>query len=151
MTREQLRGAITPELDVSDLETSLRFYVELLGFEVSFTRPEEKFAYLLVNGAGFMLEEIGAGRSFHSAPLERPYGRGVNFQIRVEDVGQLQRRLQAAAIPFVIPLEERWYRNGEEERGNRQFVVADPDGYLLRFFEDLGTRAHRSDEPAGDE
>jgi hypothetical protein len=24
--------------------------------------------------------------------------------------------------------------------GNRQFVVADPDGYLLRFHEALGTR-----------
>jgi catechol 2,3-dioxygenase-like lactoylglutathione lyase family enzyme len=24
--------------------------------------------------------------------------------------------------------------------GNRQFVVADPDGYLLRFFQDLGER-----------
>lgn len=26
------------------------------------------------------------------------------------------------------------------KNGNRQFVVADPDGYLLRFFSDLGQR-----------
>jgi hypothetical protein len=37
-------------------------------------------------------------------------------------------------------METRWYRIGRIERGNRQFVVADPDGYLLRFFEDLGER-----------
>lgn len=36
--------------------------------------------------------------------------------------------------------EERWYRQGEEEFGNRQFVLIDPDGYLLRFFTDLGRR-----------
>ena len=36
---------------------------------------------------------------------------------------------------------ERWYRKNGAEVGNRQFVVADPDGYLLRFFEDLGSRA----------
>ena len=30
--------------------------------------------------------------------------------------------------------EESWYRRGSEENGNRQFVVADPDGYLLRFY-----------------
>ena len=76
---------ITPEIDVSNLEESLKFYVELLRFELSFTRPEEKFAYLRLNGAGLMLEQIGAGRSFHEAPLERLYGRGVNFQIRVDD------------------------------------------------------------------
>ena len=39
-----------------------------------------------------------------------------------------------------MPLEERWYRREDEELGNRQFVVADPDGYLLRFFTNLGTR-----------
>lgn len=40
----------------------------------------------------------------------------------------------------MIELEERWYRPDAFEAGNRQFVVADPDGYLLRFFEDLGRR-----------
>ena len=37
-------------------------------------------------------------------------------------------------------MEERWYRVGAEARGNRQFWVQDPDGYLLRFFQDLGLR-----------
>ncbi|HEY0476960.1 MAG TPA: hypothetical protein VGD37_05520 [Kofleriaceae bacterium] len=37
-------------------------------------------------------------------------------------------------------MEERWYRRNDHEVGNRQFVVADPDGYLLRFFGDLGQR-----------
>ena len=143
MTPDQPETTITPELDVSNLETSLGFYVDLLGFEVSFARPEEKFAYLLWNGAGFMIEEIGAGRSFHGAPLQKPYARGVNFQIRVADVRTLHGRLEGAGAPFILPLEERWYRQGTNERGDRQFVVADPDGYLLRFFEDLGTRAHQ--------
>ncbi|MET0795719.1 MAG: VOC family protein [Polyangiaceae bacterium] len=143
MALEKTESTITPEIDVSNLETSLEFYVDLLGFEVSFARPEEKFAYLLWHGAGFMIEEVGAGRSFHRAPLEPPYGRGVNFQIRCADVRALHGRLQGAGARLVLPLEERWYRQGKNERGNRQFVVADPDGYLLRFFEDMGTRAGR--------
>ena len=135
---------LTPELDVSNLEQSLHFYVDLLGFELSYTRPEEKFAYLVRDGAALMLEQIGAGRSFHSSPLEPPFGRGVNLQLRVDDVRGLYRRLEAAGIAFVLPLEERWYRRDETERGNRQFVVADPDGYLLRPFENLGVRPARS-------
>ena len=46
----------------------------------------------------------------------------------------------AAGLEPQLPLEGRWYRRGAGEVGNRQFAVADPDGYLLRFFTDLGER-----------
>ena len=73
---------LVPELDVSDLARSLDFYVGLIGFEVLYERPEERFAYLTLGDAHLMLEEAaGPGRRFRTAPLERPYGRGVNFQI----------------------------------------------------------------------
>jgi hypothetical protein len=49
--------------------------------------------------------------------------------------------LELANIPLYLPLEEKWYRRDGTEVGNRQFVVADPDGYLVRPFEDLGERA----------
>jgi len=137
-----MTGRIVPELDVSDLDFSLAFYTALPGFRILYSRPEEKFAYLDLDGAHLMLEEAaGPGRRFRTAPLERPYGRGVNFQIEVEDAGALYERGRAAGCHFVIPLEERWYRKGTTFVGNRQFVVADPDGYLLRLFSDLGERA----------
>jgi hypothetical protein len=45
----------------------------------------------------------------------------------------------------VLDLEDRWYDRDSLSFGNRQFVVQDPDGYLLRFFQDLGSRpAQRS-------
>ena len=56
------------------------------------------------------------------------------------------------ASTIVVPIEERWYRvdvaesggrwqvKGPTDAGNRQFVLADPDGYLWRPFRDLGTR-----------
>ena len=70
--------------------------------------------------------------------MERPFGRGINFQIQVGDAASLCARVAEASV--VLPLERRWYRIGSEERGNEQFVAADPDGYLLRFFTDLGIR-----------
>ncbi|HEY2661023.1 MAG TPA: VOC family protein [Caulobacteraceae bacterium] len=132
---------LVPELDVTDLDASLRVYGEVLGFQILFVRPEERFAYLEREGVHLMLEEAGGpGRRFRTAPLERPYGRGINLQIRVSDVDGLCRRAVEAALDIVAPLEERWYRQGVMERGNRQFVVEDPDGYLLRFFSDQGVR-----------
>jgi len=88
-----------------------------------------------------MLEEAsGPGRRFHAAPLTHPFGRGMNLQIKVADVDALRNAVGVAGHPVLIELEERWYRLGDVEHGNRQFVVADPDGYLLRFFGDLGVR-----------
>ena len=65
----------------------------------------------------------------------------MNLQIKVEDVDALYADALAAKLDIVIAMEERWYRHDDAEVGNRQFVVADPDGYLLRFFKDLGRRA----------
>src|SRR5215216_6235936 len=84
---------LTPELDVSDLHRSIRFYVGTLGFSVRFERPEEGFAFLGLDGVSLMLESAaGPGRRFHTASLEYPYGRGVNLQIEVNDVDELYAR-----------------------------------------------------------
>lgn len=137
-----MTAPLVPELDVTDLEVSLAFYVGVLGFTVRYSRPEEQFAYLEREGAELMLEAaVGPGRRFRTAPLERPFGRGLNLQIACSDVAALYARVTLAAAEVIIPSETRWYRAGAVERGNRQFVVADPDGYLLRFFQDLGERS----------
>jgi catechol 2,3-dioxygenase-like lactoylglutathione lyase family enzyme len=125
---------LIPELDVGDLARSLEFYVSLIGFAVLYEREEERFAYLTLDHAHLMLEEAaGPGRRFRTAPLERPYGRGVNFQITVADAAALHERVLAAGFVPQMPIEERWYRRDRQEIGLRQFALADPDGYLLRF------------------
>jgi catechol 2,3-dioxygenase-like lactoylglutathione lyase family enzyme len=133
---------IVPELDVADLKRSLAFYVEVLGFRCRFERPDEQFAYLTRGAVHLMLEQAdGPGRRFRTAPLEYPFGRGLNLQIEVPDVDSLYTQAATAGAVIYVPLEERWYRRGVEEVGHRQFVVIDPDGYLLRFFSSLGRRA----------
>jgi catechol 2,3-dioxygenase-like lactoylglutathione lyase family enzyme len=42
-------GGPIPELDVSDLDRSLAFYVGVIGFAVMFDRPEERFAFLTLD------------------------------------------------------------------------------------------------------
>ena len=134
-------NVLVPELSVRDCETSKAFYCDVLGFEVRYARPEEGFCYLERDGAELMLDQIGLGRDFDDhLPKQHPFGRGVNLQILVRDVAALANSCVVAGVARYLPLEERWYRKDQEEVGNKQFVVADPDGYLLRFFEDMGTR-----------
>lgn len=135
--------AVVPELAVRDWRESLAFYTEVLGFHCAYSRPAEGFAYLEREGAEIMIDQIGTGRDF-DAGLDRltgPLGRGVNLQIRVSDVAPLLNALAQREWPLALALEDRWYRIDGGKVGNRQFVVADPDGYLLRFFQDLGERA----------
>lgn len=129
---------LVPELLCSDTARSIAFYRDVLGFEILYDRPEEGFAYLNLGGAQIMLEK--ESDYWFTGKLERPYGRGINFEIEVTDADALCRRVKAAAVPLFREIEERWYRREDEEVGNRQFLVQDPDGYLLRFAQDLGTR-----------
>src|SRR5689334_6809734 len=88
--RTAMPPRLIPELEVEDLDRSLAFYTRIVGCTVVYARPEERFAFLELEGANLMLEEAaGPGRRFHIAPLEHPFGRGVNFQIQVADVDGL--------------------------------------------------------------
>lgn len=136
------QNTLVPELTVVSYPRSLAFYRDVLGFSLAYQRLDEGFGFLELGDAQLMLDQADKGRTFavDDAALEHPFGRGVNFQIQVPEIASLVARLSDAEVSLHLPPEDKWYRTGSEERGNRQFVVADPDGYLLRFFEDLGTR-----------
>lgn len=68
-------AALVPELIVSDIEASTRFYVDVLGFGVRYERVEERFVYLEREGAELMLEQ-STGRRFLDGELEQPYVAG---------------------------------------------------------------------------
>ena len=59
--------------------------------------------------------------------------------------GALYRRCQAAGADILWPIETKWYRREATRIGARQFIVKDPDGYLIRLSRRLGT------EPASEE
>ncbi|UDL89100.1 VOC family protein [Mesorhizobium sp. PAMC28654] len=132
-------ATLVPELRVSDVRESLMFWCGLLGFEVAYDRPAARFAYLNRNLLQVMLCE----RNGYWEPdkMQRPFGRGINLQMTVERHAPILSALAAANWPLYEQPTEAWYRVGDCERGQREFLVQDPDGYLLRFIEDLGLRS----------
>ncbi|KEP70661.1 VOC family protein [Thioclava sp. BHET1] len=138
-----MSNAVIPEFAVSDWQRSKAFYCDVLGFESAYERAEEGFCFLRLGEAELMIDQIGKGRTFadEHLPQSYPFGKGLNVQIRVPAIAPLIEALRQSGHPLFLPPEEKWYRAGDLETGHRQFVVADPDGYLLRFFEDLGQRA----------
>lgn len=133
-------GALVPEFAVSDWRASFDFHCRVLSFSIVYKRPEDGFACLERDNARLMIDQIGVGRTFvvDEAPLERPCGRGLNVEITVPTLAPLLEALGMEGIRLHLAPEERWYRRGDVEPDVRQFAVADPDGYLLRFSEGLG-------------
>lgn len=132
-------NALVPELDVSEIGASLDFWCERLGFEIAYDRPEAKFAYLQRDGAQVMLCQING--NWEVAPLERPFGRGINFQFQVKSLEPILAALAEIGWPLYREPYETWYRTGaNREGGSREFLVQDPDGYLLRFAASIGER-----------
>ena len=128
-----------PELSVTNLENSLKFY-KTAGFKLEYDRPENKFAFISLGEIQFMLQEFYITDKWNIAPITYPFGNEINFQLEVDNIRQIYSNLKNANYEITFDIEENWYRQDNKLLGNKEFLVQDPDGYLLRFSEDLGER-----------
>lgn len=128
-----------PELTVSNLENSLKFY-KTCNFKVEYERPENKFVFLSLGNIQIMIQEDSASGKWNVGELKHPYGNGINFQLDVDNVSNIYNSLKENRYKIAFEIEENWYRQGKKMLGNKEFLVQDPDGYLLRFSEDLGEK-----------
>lgn len=129
---------LIPELSVGNFEKSLKFYTKILGFKIEYRRDESNFALISFQGTQIMIEEIN--NRWITCKLEHPFGRGVNFQIEVDKIQPILDNLKRNNYPIFVEPKENWYRQDNQLLGNKEFLIQDPDGYLLRFVEDLGTK-----------
>ncbi|MCK9171294.1 MAG: VOC family protein [Treponema sp.] len=130
---------LVPELTVSNFVESKRFYIDLIGFEIKYQRNDPKFAYLEYESSQIMIEEVH-NDDWKTGELEYPYGRGINFQIECSNVQKIQNTLLENEYSLFREIKDTWYNTGKNFVGCRELLVQDPDGYLLRFSEDLGTK-----------
>ena len=118
---------VAPEFFVRDVGASVRFYVEKLGFVL--LRQEPVFAVVALGDAHVLLahESIAPDRAELGSTTR---GAGVNVRIMVDDVDAVYERAKANGVRIVHDIADRYY-------GLRDFIVADPDGFMLRFAADL--------------
>lgn len=133
---------LKPELYVTDFQKSLNFYTKILCFTVEYQRDNPSFASLSYQGSQLMIQEIDPNedKAFITGTYEYPLGRGINFQIDTNDVQKLSDSLKEQNYPLRRDIKDSWYKVENALSGCRQILVQDPDGYLLRFSEDLGKK-----------
>lgn len=123
-------NSLIPELSVTNIEKSKEFYL-LLGFQIKYERKEDKFAFLELEGNQIMIEEIND--HWNTGRLEYPFGRGINLSMTISNIDEYYRKLKDQKIVFFKKLMINRYQANETIYEDKEFLLQDPDGYLLRF------------------
>ena len=121
---------LIPELSVSNINKSKEFYLKI-GFKIKYERKEDKFCFLELENNQIMIEENN--NNWNTGELEYPYGRGINISMSISDVEKLYKTLKKKNIKFFLDLEVHEYRVDDKTYYDKEFLIQDPDGYLLRF------------------
>lgn len=128
--KEIVYNSLIPELSVSNIDISKKFYLDL-GFKIRYERKENKFCFLQLEGNQIMIEENND--NWNTGKLEHPYGRGINFSMTVSNIEKMYEILKEKNIKFFLDLEIHEYRIDDKISYDKEFLIQDPDGYLLRF------------------
>ena len=132
---------LAPNFAVQDIEKTVAFYRDVLGFKLEMAVPEDKsgveqelterkkyiYAMMSRDGVGVMFQRTDSiGEDV--PPLKGvPIGASVSFYIEVEDINALYQEMKSKA-EVVKELETVWY-------GMQEFYVKDCNGYILGFAE----------------
>jgi lactoylglutathione lyase len=124
-TEENVQQAV-PFFWVSNMEASLRFYVEGLGFALKYQWVDEgklRWCWLQIGDAALMLQEYRP-EGLKAAQIRGKFGNGVSIAFSCKDALAIYREVTARGIQTQEPFV-----------GNRLWVVGvtDPDGYRMEF------------------
>ena len=120
---------LTPMLNVSDIERSLKFYQKLVGFELVSPRravDQWRWAWIRSGTAELMLSESGgpATRADQMDPAQHD-GWPAIYYLYPDNVADLHAAVKRQAFQ-VSDLRVTFY-------GMKEFEVRDPDGHILWF------------------
>ena len=122
---------LIPELSVFDILQTKNFYEEL-GFNIEYERQEEKFVFMSFQDSQFMFEQIHDD-GWNTGELIYPLGRGINFSIAVDDIENLYTLVKSKKLEIYKKLTKSVYLVNGIEEIQMEFLIQDPNGYLLRF------------------
>lgn len=125
-------NSLTPNLMVNDVEETIEFYTDILGFTVLMTVPETgKLDWAMVkrNDVVMMFQtKKSLSSELPRLAGEKP-GGGLTFYIKVDRISELHEELYNNEVEIISDLESTFYNTLE-------FSIVDLNGYVLTFSEE---------------
>ena len=116
---------MSPQLLVADIDRSIEFYTKKLGFDVDF-RYEDFYAGIIKDNYSIHLK---SGKPSIEERESKRENIDLDIIFSVEGVEDLYEELMNKSVEIVQPLCDRPY--------GKEFYIADPDGYILAFLEEV--------------
>ena len=123
-------NSLIPELSVTNIEKSKEFYLNL-GFKIMYERKEDKFCFLYLEDNQIMIEEIN--NNWNVGEMKYPFGNGINISMTVSDINSFYEKIISKKIVLFRKIKTSKYRVDDIIYEDKEFLLQDPDGYLLRF------------------
>lgn len=123
-------NSLIPELSVTNIEKSKEFYLNL-GFKIMYERKEDKFCFLYLEDNQIMIEEIND--NWNVGEMKYPFGNGINISMTVSDIDSFYESIISKRIVLFRKIKTSKYRVDDIIYEDKEFLLQDPDGYLLRF------------------
>lgn len=123
---------LIPELTVFNIEQTRDFYLNILGFKLEYERIEDSFIFISFENSQFMFEQLHDD-GWNIGELKYPLGRGINFSIKVKDIDSLYYKVTSHNVTIFRELMINNYKQGNKIIEQKEFLLQDPNGYLLRF------------------
>lgn len=123
-------NSLIPELSVTNIEKSKEFYLNL-GFKIMYERKADKFCFLYLEDNQIMIEEIN--NNWNVGEMKYPFGNGINISMTVSDIDSFYESIISKKIVLFRKIKTSKYRIDDIIYEDKEFLLQDPDGYLLRF------------------
>jgi uncharacterized glyoxalase superfamily protein PhnB len=124
---------LTPNLVVRDVEASLNFYRNLLGFDLGFTVPEQApyvFGSVTSGPVEIFFNDHKLVAEEYPALGAQPIGGSLTLYIEVEGIAELHQKLQQHGVTITMPMKDQFY-------GMREFAFEAPEGWIITFAEKI--------------
>lgn len=125
---KKIMKSLTPNLIVHDVNQTVNFYSNVLGFELKMSVPETgryEWAMMSEGDALIMFQEAASLKKEYPEFDDTTVGGGATLYIKVDDVDGLLEKINHKA-EIIKEKHVTFY-------GSKEFAIKDNNGYILVF------------------
>lgn len=122
--------SLTPNIMVNDVNETLDYYINVLGFNLVDTNPasgEFEWGYVMLNSVGLMFQEEKSLKTEYPELKDLKVGGALTLYVRVENINDLFEKIKDQ-VTVVKPMNTTFY-------GTNEFAIMDVNGFILTFSE----------------
>ncbi|NRB49183.1 MAG: VOC family protein [Saprospiraceae bacterium] len=127
-------ASLTPNIMVKDVNQTLDYYKNILGFEIVDTNPSDgelEWGFVKKGEAGLMFQEVSSLRAEYPRLSATPLGGAMTFYVLVQEQIESWFMNLEGKVKVVKELNTTFY-------GTKEFAIEDINGFILTFSQRKG-------------